>query len=176
MFIGHHHTHRVEGRIITPGSVQRNKHGEEEDKGAVFVRDRLARDPQRGDVQFLRNKLAKEYRTFQTHDRTVREVAATIAAANLPTGSSIRLMGESFDPAMQAIKELQIEFPGHDWQKETTATRRAMETKIDDLQFTYTQIQLTKENIPTLLLERAAKRGQTPERLALAQRLLEEIL
>lgn len=176
VFIGHHHTHRVEGRIITPGSVQRNKHGEEEDKGAVFVRDRLARDPQRGDVQFLRNKLAKEYRTFQTHDRTVREVAATIAAANLPTGSSIRLMGESFDPAMQAIKELQIEFPGHDWQKETTATRRAMETKIDDLQFTYTQIQLTKENIPTLLLERAAKRGQTPERLALAQRLLEEIL
>lgn len=176
VFIGHHHTHRIEGRIITPGSVQRNKHGEEEDKGAVYVRDRLLKDPSRGDVQFLRNKLAKEYRTFHTQNKTTREVAAEITAAQLPTGSAIRLMGESTDPAMQAIKELQIEFPGQDWTKESSTTRRAMETKIDDLQFTYTQIQLTKDNIPTLLLERATKRGHPPERLALAQRLLEELL
>ena len=175
VFVGHHHTHRVEGRIITPGSVQRNKHGEEEDKGCVYLHDRLDTPPKRGFVQFMRNRLAKEYRTFQTRDRTVREVADVIRKAELPVGSGIRLMGEVTDPAMQAIKELQIEFPGQDWSKETTAARRAMETKIEDLQFTYTQVSITKDSIAGLMEARLVKREVEEAKRVYAMRLLEEV-
>lgn len=105
--IGHVHTFSQYRRILAPGSIERTSHGQEEPKGHLVL-DLDLDHPKRSKVEFIENRLAMRYVTFNLNDESVSQHHYRLNALlnDLPAGSYVRLRGSVNHPFAASLKEL----------------------------------------------------------------------
>lgn len=108
--IGHHHTHSNVGIIVVPGSTDRHKHGQEEDKGHF----QFSYSKERGafDDTLIINTRAMIFETLDVEGKTYLEVHDCIKKLNdYPTGSRLRLALFRTDEVYANMAKLKATFP-----------------------------------------------------------------
>lgn len=109
IFIGHVHTHTCMEKIVAQGSLDRLKHGEEEDKGYWRF---SYENGQVLDETFVVNPHARVYLTLECLGHSFDEVAGRLAEyADLPDGSNLRLHVLRSDDTYIDSKSLKARFP-----------------------------------------------------------------
>lgn len=171
IIIGHHHTHRIEGKVIVPGSFDRLAHGEEGPKGSVWIKDY----GHRTQVRFLENHGAKRYTTINLHDLALEDAMArldAVVAGALP-GSAFFVKANAVDPAAKLMDVIKGRYEDFVW---TSAFERddQTSTRIDEIELNYTPIRLERDNLPGLVQERLTTHDHSLRTLAM--QLLEEAL
>ena len=112
IFINHIHTASQYGPIIGPGSFDRLKHNEEEDKGYVYVRDYGTHS----DIKFITNTTAKIYKSFNVVGLPVDAVyEAVLPVANYPKDSNVRIIAGIDDPIVNGLGTLKELYPHVNW-------------------------------------------------------------
>jgi len=171
VLIGHHHTHRIEGKIVVPGSFDRLAHGEEGPKGSIWIKDY----GKRTQVRFLENAGAKRYTTIRLHDLALEDAMERIdqTVANAPVGSAFLVKANATDPAAHLMDVAKGRYEQYVW---TSAFEREDQTatRIDEIELNYTPIRLERDNLPGLVQERLTTKD--PVLLTLAMQLLGEAL
>lgn len=172
VLIGHHHTHRVEGKIIVPGSFDRLAHGEEGPKGHVRIKDYGSRS----EITFIPNEQAKLYRTIKLFDSTMEEALTKLDATvtGLPDGSAFVVKASATDPIAKAMDLVRARHPTFIW---TSSFERedAKSQRIEEIELTYNPIKITKDNLVSLLAPRLEPKCE-PATYELAIKLLEAAL
>ena len=174
ILIGHiHHPSRFD-RILAAGSLERLAHGEEESKG----HNRITIDPEHGDsIEFVENKNAKTYKTIDCRGLSIEEAFDKLREVEgLRDESEIRIMANRDDAILVNVDIVRKQYPQFRW---TTVAKIGDEHRselLTDLRSRYTEIQLTSQNLPTLLEERLVKIGYAPHTVNLCMRLLKEAL
>lgn len=110
IIIGHHHTHAKSGIIRVPGSIERLRHGEEEDKGHLET----LYSPTQGVLEehFIVNKNADIFSTIDMQGWPLNEVIAHLMTLNhLPDGSRLRLLVSRHDEAYSGLPGIKNKFP-----------------------------------------------------------------
>lgn len=110
IIIGHHHTHATSGKIVVPGSPERLRHNEEEDKGHYT----FSYSPERGvfDEYFIINHQATVFTTFDVDGWTFDKVLALVSKhQNLPNGSHLRFKLSRKDEAFQNLSKIKSHYP-----------------------------------------------------------------
>lgn len=108
--IGHHHTHSKSGIVRVPGSVERLRHNEEEDKGHFET----VYSPTMGVLEetFIVNEKAEIFKTIDMEGWGLDLVKSHLDGLNhLPDGSRIRLMVSRHDEAYSSISGIKNRYP-----------------------------------------------------------------
>ncbi len=112
IFINHIHTASQYGPIIGPGSFDRLKHGEEEDKGYVHVIDHGTHS----DIKFIVNRDAKIYKTFNVSGLSLDAVyEMLLPVATYPADSNVRIMAAIDDAIVNGLTTLKELYPHVNW-------------------------------------------------------------
>ena len=179
---GHIHTPVRKGKLITSGSFDRTKHGEEHPKGGYCIDFDLKR--KHFEAVFWENKNALPYLTMNvdpeiTAGDLITDLHEFIRKRNLPRHSHIRVMGGSALVVNPVINMLSKEYP----QFTIKAQNEKKEDEIlDEALFSttvYNGVSLTRSSLPDSLLNSAdvvdnlLKHGITIE---VAGSILEEFL
>lgn len=111
VMIGHHHTHATyEDFIVVPGSPDRHKHKQEEDKGHYqfsFSRERGVFDE-----QFIVNPNAVVFTTLDMQGKTLSEIYAILTEKEgCPDGSNFRLRLSRQDEGYVSLSNIKTKFP-----------------------------------------------------------------
>lgn len=110
IYIGHHHTHTVCGRIVVPGSPERLRHNEEEEKGHL----QFSITPEWNTVNeyFIPNLQATVFSTYDVTGMCIKEGIALLEQyESLPTGSHLRLRLSRKDPIYSSLNLIRGRFP-----------------------------------------------------------------
>lgn len=110
IFIGHYHTPSIYERIHVPGSFDRLKHGEEEDKGHLEF---TIYDTGAYNVDFVKNENAMVYKTLDLSDTPVSECIRHIHRL-IPDETKecyIRILANKEDAIYSGLNELRLTFP-----------------------------------------------------------------
>jgi len=110
IMIGHHHTHVQSGKIVVPGSTERLRHNEEEDKGHY----QFTFSKERGlfDEYFIINSQATVFTTFDVEGWSYKKVHDLLQKHDhLPNGSNLRLKLSRKDDAYISFNKLKSDFP-----------------------------------------------------------------
>jgi len=171
IFIGHHHTHRLVGKVAVSGSLNRHTHGEEEDKGCL-----LATYTEAGlkTMEFLVNHNAKVYKTLEVRGKTVEETMKALDLLGLPYDSAVRLQVNGQDPICSVFRDVSMRYPQYEMTLDKEKSK-ALDERIESIKFSYEPITITKDNIRQLLTERLV--GAIDQKdLPACMELLEEVL
>lgn len=107
--IGHHHTHTTHGKIVAPGSLERLRHNEEEEKGHYqfsIINGEVV------DELFVINEEATIFKTLDVVGMQFNEVISEIKKlTHFKAGSHLRLKISRTDPAYASLRELKNQFP-----------------------------------------------------------------
>lgn len=161
--IGHHHTHRIEGKIIVPGSFDRLAHNEEMAKGSIWCKDY----GNRTEVKFLENVGAKIYKSIHIGGLSIDEAIARVDAVveGKPPGSAFLVKGSSEDPASKAGDLFKSRHDKYVWsfsfEREDKTSQR-----IEEMEVSYTPVRIDKDNLPSLTMERLATDDQAIRKLS----------
>lgn len=104
IFIGHHHEHHPNRKIVPPGSFDRLCHGDENPKG--FIMATLGKTYQKSSFSFVQNKGAKIYKTLDVQDTSLEQVYQLLDTLEYPIDSHIRLKVKKTDDAFIAITKI----------------------------------------------------------------------
>ena len=150
IFIGHHHTHRLVGKVAVSGSCNRHTHGEEEDKGCL-----LATYTPAGlkTMEFVVNPMAKIYQTVDCCGKTVEEIIQVLDGLDLPYNSAVRVSANSTDPICTVFRELTLRYPSYELTLDREKSKQ-LDERIESIVFSYEPITITKENITQLLVNK----------------------
>jgi len=110
IIIGHHHTHTKFGIIRVPGSMERLRHNEEEDKGHFET----IYSPTLGvlEEEFIVNEKAEIFATINMEGWPLNQVYAHIESLNhYPDGSRLRLEVSRHDEAYSSMPGIKNRFP-----------------------------------------------------------------
>jgi DNA repair exonuclease SbcCD nuclease subunit len=155
IFIGHVHRSSRYERILASGSFDRLSHGEEDPKGHWRV---TVRDNGNDDVVFVENKGAKTYRTIDCTGLTIEEALKRCEIAHeLKDGSHIRVAAAKTDPILTSLNVLRSDYPTMHWTSTVTETSTVLANRLVDLRSTFTQLNITRDNIEELVMERLRK-------------------
>ena len=168
--IGHHHTPQHRGKVWVPGSLERNKHGEEEPKGALLLKQIS------GKVTgvFVENTNAKIYRDFKCHGWSTQRVLELLEGlGDLPHNSSLRLQGYRDDEYVAGFKDLQKRFHRYVLKLATELREDAFERKLEEVALNFVPLELAPTNIVEHLGNRLQSRSYDPDLAARALRRLE---
>lgn len=173
IFCGHIHQRSQYGKILVAGSLDRLCHGDEAPKG--YIAGTIAKDGNHS-VRFVDNEKAQAYVTIDCRDLTVYEALTKIeAAVKLPDGSFIRIEANSGDNVASAIPILKEQYPQFYWDNPKIHSTEVLNASTAVLAIDrYIPIDLTRDNLPTLLKERLVKRGLTEAQVTRALALLKE--
>jgi len=143
---GHIHTHSRYDRILTIGSFDRNKHNEEEDKGAIY----LTLNDGVNEYIFLKNKHSKTYKTFHYTDETIETIIHVIRKMQFKDGSFIRIrinkgsdLKNSLDVLKNLFKHIHIKIEYNDEEDK----EKKIEIHVSE------EFSITKNNIVSLVKE-----------------------
>lgn len=149
--IGHHHVPQHRGKVWVPGSLERNKHGEEEAKGALLL-------VESGGVvtgTFVENTNAKIYRDLKCHGKTTQEVLALLESlGDLPHDSSLKLQGYRDDEYVEGFRDLQQRFHRYSLKLSTEMREDAFEKRLEEIALNFIPVEFSASNI----LEQMSKR------------------
>lgn len=148
VYIGHHHTHRIEDRVVVPGSYDRLKQGEEEPKGHIRVKDWIAKD--RKEIRFIENVGAKIYKRIDVTGLDVEEALKRLAVVEkYPEKSAFEIKASSSDPISKSLETVRARYPEYSWAMDIEKTN-TIEKKIEEMSFNFNPVDITKENIVAL--------------------------
>jgi DNA repair exonuclease SbcCD nuclease subunit len=169
IFIGHVHTFSNYKRIYAHGSFDRLTQGEEGPKGHLRARVRSEQDYT---VTFVENKGARIFRTFECFGLTLEETLAEIEyrVEGIPDGSFIRISVDKGNPILTEMQQLQRIAPLIHWSKKVRDSDDEVirsENPFDEQ--TFVPVEITKENVWTLLEARLRQRGISDAVLEMAQ-------
>ncbi|UQT02872.1 metallo-dependent phosphatase-like protein [Serratia phage vB_SmaS-Totoro] len=158
VFSGHIHTHSRYLNVMSVGSLERLGHGEEENKGVVWMTYANGRE-----IDYTRkfNYDARVYRTLDVQGMEINDVLQVIDGEGpWQPGSAIRLLFDPEDPKlaiMEAVKALydNIEFT----EKVTGKKVKAMHRGTAFSQQKYVATPITRANVTSLLEKRRRNKG-----------------
>ena len=173
IIIGHHHTHRIQGKVVVPGSFDRLAQNEEGPKGSIWLRDYGDRTK----VEFLENVGAKTYLQISLHGKSIEESIEAVdkfVAGHLP-GSAFLVKAMADDPAAKAMDLFKSRYDQYVW---THAFEREDKTsaRIEEIELTYNPIRIDRDNISGLMSARFAKTSASTGVRDRAMQLLETVM
>lgn len=169
--IGHHHTPQHRGLVWVPGSLERNKHGEEEAKGALL----LVEHDGKVSGTFVENTRAKIYRDLKCHGFSTQRVLELLESlGDLPVHSSLRLQGYRDDEFVAGFKELQKRFYRYALKLQTELREDAFEKRLEEVALNFVPLALTASNIVEHLGNRIQSRKYDPDLVTRALKRLEQ--
>lgn len=173
IIIGHHHTHRIQGKVIVPGSFDRLAQNEEGPKGSIWLRDY----GDRVKVEFLENVGAKTYLQLSLHGKSIEEAISTVDefVKDHRPGSAFLIKAMADDPAAKAMDLFKSRYEQFVW---THAFEREDKTtaRLEEIELTYNPRRIDSENVVELLMERFKQTTASPQIQDRAVRLLETVL
>lgn len=157
----HIHTASVRGNIRVNGSFDRISHNEEEDKGHWRIR---FKNGEVADETFMVNRHAKAYRTIDCSgldlETAFDKLAATVA--EVPDDSHLRVKANKPDPILASFDVLRKRFPQIHWSSKVVEGETVQKNLLVDMRSTFTQVQITPDNIAELLMEKVAQLTRDP--------------
>lgn len=173
IIIGHDHTPKQSGKIWVPGSLERLKHGEEEAKGHL----RVHAHPKRTDVAFVRNEKAKVYKTVPLHGKSLADIFTVLDEyKDYPPGSAFRLKANRDDPVKEAIGVIRDRYFQFHFKGEYESDKPDTQLRLQELEFSYTPIDITSDNLQGLLSARLSAKGVSDVIRLQAEELLTAVL
>lgn len=166
--INHHHTHTTCGRIVAPGSPERLRHNEEEDKG--HYRFTIVDGSACNDTMVVNDK-ASIFSTIDVCGMSFADVVNAVNNTNYLPGSQVRLKLSRSDPAYVGMKSLKNHFP-HYYLSTKVVEAETYTSDSDDLIDRPTIVAIRPETIGDLLMPRLSKAG--PDVLSAVSRILSE--
>ena len=173
---GHVHTPSKWKNVYVPGSTDRLRHNEEEEKGYWY----FTSTPKKTKGVFQVNENAWIYKTFDVRNMTYEDGIrlVTNGAINMSDGSFIQIRAEKNSPLLN-IRDLKQQFPNLNWKtdrKDLQSTELAVET----VNLTPNQQPLnalTKDNLIPRLEEFAVDTNRlwTPDMARLTETLLSRL-
>ena len=163
IFIGHVHNPSVFDRIYAPGSFDRIRHGEPEDKGFLkaYIKDPVSNE--NDEIRFITNKQATSFITVDLVGVSPGEVQSVLEqTAALRPGSHIRVVLNKNDinkPVYDAFKKAN---PQHNW---TTKVITEEDKNNPVLEFTnsFKTVEIRPETVKDLLASRIRTKGTEEE-------------
>lgn len=145
--INHIHTASVYGRILAPGSFDRMVHGEEEDKGALFISVKNDDDMM---FTFLKNKNARIQKTFYITEKDAEKALNKLHKdlSQLPYTSFVRLITKYKLNISKKIKEL---YNFYHVKEETKGDMTVNTSNIFEINNDVEELNITPDNILDLL-------------------------
>lgn len=176
IFVGHVHQYSQYGKILAAGSLERLCHGDEGDKGHLRV---TIKPTGQHDIRFVKNTRAKVYLTIDCKGLTAASAIELIKnkLRSIPKQSYVRILALRTDNIAVALDVIKVEFPDYYWKLERATVESDTPSDVEiNLLETYTPIDLTKNNIPTLIKERLINNNVSANKIARAMELLERAL
>ncbi|EGO2129174.1 hypothetical protein ITP31_003997 [Salmonella enterica] len=171
---GHIHAHSRCLKVICGGSFNRNNHDEDGPKG--HIRLEIAKGRVRK-VDFVDNPYAKIYKTINIFDLDIQDVLEQIAQlGSLPDGSAIRLEYRDPDP-IKAIREtVEAVYPRYIFSDVKRVEKKEKELRKLFSGTIFQPVEITRNSVVKLVVERLAKKGNGDDVLALATKAINETI
>lgn len=171
---GHIHAHSRCLKVICGGSFNRNNHDEDGPKG--HIRLEIAKGRVRK-VDFVDNPYAKIYKTINIFDLDIQDVLEQIAQlGSLPDGSAIRLEYRDPDP-IKAIREtVEAVYPRYIFSGVKRVEKKEKELRKLFSGTIFQPVEITRNSVVKLVVERLAKKGNGDDVLALATKAINETI
>jgi hypothetical protein len=171
---GHIHEHSRCLKVICGGSFNRNNHDEDSRKGHIkleIAKGRVQR------VDFVENHFAKIYKTINIYDLDIQDVLSLVEQfGKLPDGSAIRLEYRDPDP-IKAIREvLDAVYPKYIFTDVKRTEKKDKEPKKLFSGGVFQPLEISRNSVVKLIIERMAKKGNSDDTLALAAKAINETI
>lgn len=171
----HIHTPSVRGKIRVNGSFDRLAHNEEEEKGHW----RLQFYPDKPPVDtFIVNEHAMVYKTIDCTGLEI-DVALdrlTLEVGRVPPGSHMRIKASKGDPILAGFDTLRKRHPDIHWSSKAVEVDVIQPNLLVDLRASFTQVQITPENIRELMERKLLELTSDPVLLQRCTARMHEIL
>ena len=174
LYNGHVHTHSVYDRLITTGTPERLKHGEEEDKGILYsIIDLKNRD--NDFYKFIKNKFSRIFKTIRVYTDSLLELREQIKKElkSIPKDSFIRLhVDDNNDVIKNNLLELKKTFKHYIFTEEKISKSKisVMDNKLLEKKIVET-INIDKNNIIPLILEKVGDKIKGQDLIELEKEL-----
>ena len=171
----HIHTPSTRGKIRVNGSFDRLAHNEEEQKGHWRIKFHPNRPPE--DV-FVVNQHAMVYKTLDCTGMTVEAALDHVAVevGKVPPDSHLRIKANKGDPILVSFDTLRKRHPTIHWSSKAVEVETVQPNLLVDLRETYSQIQITPENIKELLEKKLLELTSDPALLQRCTARMNEII
>lgn len=159
VFVGHIHLFSQYRNILSAGSIERLAHGEEGPKGHLRVTVDLVNN--RHDIIFVENKGAQIYTTIDCALLSTEEASEKITAVlkRIPHDSYVRIRCNKGDSAISVIPNLAKVFADIEWSViDNNKGSKDRVSLVNDSDKITTGIQITRDNIKPLLMQRIKER------------------
>lgn len=155
---GHIHTGSVYGKIVTVGSLARNKHDEEEDKGGLYFETNLGTESHL--IERIVNRHTVIFKTIDLRGLTIEQVLEITAdVMKLPIGSNFRLLYRSDDEIANSVSILINANPDFNWKTKVERIDRPMSAKLESLETKYSQTEINDKSVIDLLQQHMLDAG-----------------
>lgn len=171
--IGHDHIHKQSGKVWVPGSTERLTHGEEGPKG--HLRGKALEN--RTEMSFVENVHAKIYKTVDVKGLSLSDTYALLdALPEYPDGSAIRIQAKKDGPIKEAVTVLKDRYFKWTLTFDYTDDAQTMYDRLQELEFSYTPVSITKDNLSDLIAKRFEAKGLDTAIRTDALQLLEQAM
>ena len=153
IYNGHDHTFKTRGKVVVPGSFNRNRQGEEEAKGYITGEHH----PGRADTRrFVENKLAHVYLTVDCKKLSTEEALAKIYSViiKLKDGSNVRIEANSSDVISNSIDTLKKEYPTINFDTKIISTMEVNNVIVDVKEVKVNLVELRPDNVIEIMSQR----------------------
>ncbi|QDB71077.1 metallo-dependent phosphatase-like superfamily protein [Serratia phage Moabite] len=158
VFSGHIHTHSRYLNVMSVGSLERLGHGEEENKGVVYMTYANGRE-----ADYVRkiNHDARIYRTLDVQGMEINDVLQIIDSEGpWEPGSAIRLLFDPEDPKMAIMEAVKAIYGDIEFTEKVNGKKlKTMHRGTAFVQQKYVATPITRANVSSLLEKRWSDRG-----------------
>lgn len=169
ILINHIHRFSKKGKAIAPGSLERLAHNEEEAKGHIRI---YVEDDQPDRVVFVENKKATPYVTLdctrmspEEIELKIRQVAEEYSKLNYPGryDAHVRVFVKQDSPFINNFKDAIALYDRVRWEYKLDTDKKQTDTVMVDTFKKYVAVQITPENVHSLLRAELSARGHSSE-------------
>ena len=173
VFIGHEHSYSTYKHIYCAGSLERTKHGQEEEKGGFFVEERN----DKLFVEFIRNAKAQIFKDVLVDGLSSDEILSKIEdmGINLEQLSNIRLVVmQDVQVVSEFIKKYKLLFPQVKWSLKNVSSsiEKVEDFQLEDANIEFHKVNLDSAAISSLLMKRIG--DKYPDKLIEIKKLFDE--
>ena len=163
IFIGHEHTRSSHQKIQCAGSLERTKHGQEEEKGGLFVEELVTGKIH---IEFIRNSKAQIFKDIFVDDLTPEQILTGIEkqGIDLYQFANIRLVATTdIDVVNEFVKKYKLIYPEIKWSVKNMSTKEETQTLSEVEMIEFSKVNLDTNTIKELLIGRLS--DKYPDRL-----------
>lgn len=174
IFIGHEHTRSSHFKINCAGSLERTKHGQEEEKGGLYIEELVNGKVH---VEFIRNSKAQIFKDILVDDLTPEQILSKIEkeGVNLEQFANIRLVAtKDADVHNEFIKKYKQIYPEVKWSFKNMSSKEESQTLTEVELIEFSKVNLDTNTIKELLISRLA--DKFPDRLHSLKMVLDNTL